>query len=318
VAQTIIVPIRNLQIYRDIKIGHVLFIKSAESVDKDQPYYSKIQEMISIKEEDKTLPESFLNAKKAFRECTLAVYTSSNDDNQDAREDAQKNIERSLDVLRFYLSRTMVPVDPIFHNMFMAMEGLAYTGLTVALGVKPDGSTHTQYARTGYVSRYEITEEIMGRIEERNLDELNKILLKPDESRSPFEKSLLTSIDFYGNGMNEYNYRNRFVSFIISLESLLLGERGRKAVLAERAALILGPNSETRQCIEDRISYLYDIRSKIVHEGKDDEVTLQNIRLLSSTVFEIIVKLINYTSKINDKPALKKEVKKLKYSGPAF
>jgi hypothetical protein len=118
--------------------------------------------------------------------------------------------------------------------------------------------------------------------------------------------------------MNEYSYRNRFLNFIISLETLLLVEKEGGTTLAQRTARILGPNSEARQQVEDRISYLYDIRSKIVHKGKDDEVTLQNIRLLSSTVFEIILKLINYSSKFNDKHMLREEVNKPKYDAHPF
>lgn len=315
--QTIIIPIRNLKLYGQIKIGNVLFIKSAKSVTKDQPYYSQIREMISIKNEDKK-SEWILHAKESFRDCSLAVYTSNHDDDKAAREDAQKNIERSLNVLRFYLSRTMVPIDPIFHNMFMAMEGLAYTGLTVALGVKPDGSAHTQYAKTGYIRPYEITEEIMHKIEGLHLDKLNKILMKPEERRRTFEKNLLTSIDFYGSGMNEYSNRNRFVSFIISLETLLLVEKEGGVDLAKRTARILGPNPKARQRVQKRINKLYEIRSKIVHKGKDDKITLQNTRLLSSTVFEILVKLINYSNKFNDKHKLREEVNKPKYNTHPF
>jgi hypothetical protein len=273
--------------------------------------------MITIKEEDKNLSEPFLNAKKAFRECALAVYTSNHNDNQVSREDARKNIEHTLNVLRFYLSRTMLPVDPIFHNMFMAMEGLAFTGLTVALGVKPNGTTHIQYARTGYIRPYEITEEIMHKIERLHLDKLNKILMKPEARRRTFEKNILTSIDFYGTGMNEYSYRNRFVNFIISLETLLLVEREAREALAKRTARILGPNPEARQRVEKRINNLYKIRSKFVHEGKD-KVTLEDIRSLSGTAFEIIVKLINYSSKFNDKHRLREEVNKSKYNTHTF
>jgi hypothetical protein len=211
----------------------------------------------------------------------------------------------------------MMPVDPIFHNMFMAMEGLAYTGLTVALGVKPDGSAHTQYARTGYIRPYEITGEIMHKIEGLHLDKLNKILMKPEERRRTFEKNILTSIDFYGSGMNEYSYRNRFVNFIISLETLLLVEREAREALAKRTARILGPNSVTRQRVEKRINKLYKIRSKFVHEGKD-KVTLQDIRSISGTSFEIIVKLIDYSSKFNDKHKLREEVNKPKYNTHPF
>lgn len=250
-AQTIIIPIRNLQLYRQIKIGNVLFIKSAKSVKKDDPYYSQIKEMTSIKKEDKN-SEWHLHIKKSFRDCSLAIYTSNHDNDKEAREDAQKNIECSLNVLRFYLSRTMMPIDPIFHNMFMAMEGSAYTGLTAALGIRSDGSTHTPSARTGYVSPYEVTAETMRKNKRLNLDKLSKILMKPEERRRTFENILLTSIDFYGNGMNEYNFRNRFVSFIISLETLLLVKKEPRAVLAERAALILGVSSDGRQRVEKR------------------------------------------------------------------
>src|SRR5687767_5336762 len=317
-AQAIIIPIRNLMLYRQIKIGNVLLIKSAKSVKNDQPYYNQIKKMISITDKDKK-SEWILHVKKSFRDCALAVYTSNiDDDDKAARKDAQKNVERCLNVLRFYLSRTMMPVDPIFHNMFMAMEGSAYTGLTAALGIRRDGSTHTQSARTGYVQSYEVTAETMRKIKRLNLDKLNKILLKPEERRRTFENVLLTSIDFYGNGMNEYNFRNRFLSFIISLEILLLVEKEGGAALAERTARILGPDLEARQRVKKTINKLYDIRSKIVHKGKDDKVTLQNIRLLSSIVFEIIVKLIAYSSKFTDKHMLREEVNKPKYNAHPF
>lgn len=147
---------------------------------------------------------------------------------------------------------------------------------------------------------------------------LNKILMKPEVRRRTFEKNLLTSIDFYGSGMNEYCNRNRFVNFIISLETLLLVEREGGVDLARRTARILGPNPGARQRVQKRIDKLYDIRSKIVHKGKEDKVTLPNIRLLSSIVFEIIVKLINYSSKFNDKHKLREEVNKPKYNTHPF
>jgi hypothetical protein len=95
-------------------------------------------------------------------------------------------------------------------------------------------------------------------------------------------------------------------------------EKEGGATLAKRTARILGPNSEARQRVQERINDLYEIRSKIVHKGKDDKVTLPNIRLLSSTVFEIIVKLINYSSKFNDKHKLREEVNKPKYNTHTF
>jgi hypothetical protein len=76
-AQTIIIPIRNLILYRQIKIGSVLFIKSAKSVKKDEPYHSQIKEMTSIKKEDKKLSEWHLHVKKSFRDCSLAIYKQS-------------------------------------------------------------------------------------------------------------------------------------------------------------------------------------------------------------------------------------------------
>ena len=69
--------------------------------------------------------------------------------------------------------------------------------------------------------------------------------------------------------------------------------------------------------VEKRINKLYKIRSKFVHEGKD-KVTLQDIRSLSGTAFEIILKLINYSSKFNDKHKLRDEVNKPKYDTHPF
>ncbi len=258
----------------------------------------------------------YLYQKEKFENHSIAIVEINKDNDKQAQEEAEKTIDHSLNVLRFYLSY-LSEHDPIFYSMFMGREGTTFTGLTAALAFRSDGTSYFSSKRIGHIFGFEVNKNVMHQIRKSYFDKLNKLLLKHEETLSPFEKSLLTSIDFYGYAMNEYNLRNKFISFMISLESLLLDQRENKGMLAERVALIIENDAAQREEVAKLVRDMYDIRSDIVHEGKD-EVTEADIRHVSQIVFHVILTLLSFADKVNDKKMLRSRLAMLKFRSPKF
>jgi hypothetical protein len=85
---------------------------------------------------------------------------------------------------------------------------------------------------------------------------------------------------------------------------IIYGNSNSPAIIDERISFLkeqinLNNKPEVNSTFQLQIKYLHKKRSKFVHKGKD-EVTLQDIRSISDTAFEVILKLINYSSKFND------------------
>lgn len=310
-----IAPIRNLDMkVRKLQVGNVIFYSSPLGIiDSDvrkrmknivkgskvagmQKWYSRINE----KTKDKAVAYVPVESGKKL-----------------SREQAISEIELALNVLRFYL-RGITSLDQSEYRMHIGMEGTTPSDTTLIMLFTEDGGFSTYSERFGYVHRYTLDKAAIRSMKRNRLKELNEILTKPEDKRSVFERSILTSIGFFGSAMNETVYRNALVDFIISLESLLLGDRETKgASLAERVALILGNNSTERLRIFKTIHDIYALRSNIVHEGKD-KVNKDDLYEISRTGFQTIVKLIPQASTILDKKELREIVNNLKYSAPKF
>ena len=86
-------------------------------------------------------------------------------------------------------------------------------------------------------------------------------LLK-SETNTEMEKLLINSIDFFGEGVNDFIHKYSFLNFFISVEVLLLKikETNITTNLSTRIALVLGKKAQEKQAIYDDIEYLYNIR----------------------------------------------------------
>lgn len=102
---------------------------------------------------------------------------------------------------------------------------------------------------------------------------------------------MLTSVKFVALSTHE-QFSAAFVSAIISLEALLLGEH--EAItnnLAERVAFILGKDSDERNEYYDLMMRLYQIRSRIVHSGNTD-MQLSDLECLQRMSYGCITNLL--------------------------
>jgi hypothetical protein len=140
-------------------------------------------------------------------------------------------------------------------------------------------------------------------------EHINNILCKEYDSLSNFDRQILTAVRWIGLGIDEDIGTDKIIKFAIALECLLLDkeENSKSNSLAKRCAYILGNNSKERQDKKIRVKNLYDLRSRVVHEGfnfvKDEDIyEFQNL------VIECLFKLLEIKDKYlaNNKSDLKK------------
>ena len=95
------------------------------------------------------------------------------------------------------------------------------------------------------------------------------------KQRNNIEKQIVTSIQWAGRATADSQGESRneevFLLYAIALESLILSDQNKAELtyrLRLRVARLLGIDSTSRRTAAKDISYLYDIRSGIVHNGQ--------------------------------------------------
>lgn len=122
---------------------------------------------------------------------------------------------------------------------------------------------------------------------------------------------LITSIDFFGEGVNDFIYKYSFLSFFISLEVMLLRikEDNITMKLSTRVAIVLGQDAQEKQLISKDIEKLYNIRSAIVHKG-EDMVKYEDLLLLGNYTCNIILEILKINSLFENQDSLLNQIEK--------
>ena len=135
---------------------------------------------------------------------------------------------------------------------------------------------------------------------------------------SEFEKAILDSLNYYGQGMNLRDEGTSFLNFITSLEIILTNTwEPQKGLLAERVALLIGENSDHRIEIFDEIERLYELRNNLIHNGIN-KIKYSDITILSYILFQTLIILIQMTKTIRSISELKNKFNKLKFNSPLW
>ncbi|MGD9576756.1 MAG: hypothetical protein AB7Y74_00740 [Syntrophorhabdus sp.] len=100
------------------------------------------------------------------------------------------------------------------------------------------------------------------------------------------------ALNWYFNGLIEERESFSFILFTVSIETLLGDPNQEKDIterLADRCSYLLGSNAPERKEIKKKFAEAYNIRSRIVHQGKvtldeKDKVHYSNIKWLSQKV----------------------------------
>jgi hypothetical protein len=191
-------------------------------------------------------------------------------ESNEAKSKGQREIERVINLLRIYIPK-------LYSGTFDKKIGLDECGVRHrhSLAIDGAGNIIMSGSRLGPRGKYELSKERIEYLKEYYcLDELSGILSKTPTIRSDLEDSIVMAIRWLGLGVDNEVLSDRFLSFAIALECLLIkrGETGDKRdPISERAAFILGSTRESCTEIVEEMKLLYDIRSTIVHQGCEVE-----------------------------------------------
>jgi len=265
-----------------------------------------------VKEE--TMKQITEQIQKRYTTRSVATLTVEASDMTNAIEHAEVEIEHSLNALRFY-SRVVTKNDARSYRMFIGAEGTVFAGQRSTICLRPEQEFSFPYRNVGYFFPYEIDAQTIGLMQKISLDKLSNMLQKHVNKRSEFEKLLVTAVDFFGTAMNHPSPREAYLSFVISLEALLLKEGEPRGLLAERVALVVGESYDERNTLFEQMEKIYTLRSRIVHNGFSD-VTEEDVRIVSIIAFQVIARLLSMLDKLNDIGKLISASAKSKFGGP--
>jgi hypothetical protein len=135
--------------------------------------------------------------------------------------------------------------------------------------------------------------------------------------RNDFQELLLGALIHYSKSVLKADPSERLLYVITALESLLIKDSGESILqnLRERLAIMMSPNVDERLAAMDRISRVYDIRSKFVHTA----FPVQDLAILAEFIQEAwgtMFFLLNNYDKWANKIDFLRFVDSFKFRGP--
>lgn len=313
----VLVPIENLVLkVPSLEIGKV-HLATFEKAEHDE-VLTTVQKLNESSTSPEPVKESAMQmvtdlVSKTYLHKTVATATVDAVDENHALALAEEETEQALNVLRLY---GVLGNNTRMRQVFIGPEGTIFQGRHITLCLAGD-RFFLPWRITGYLFEFEIDANTLALMDKLSFQRLREICKKSQEEMTDFERLLVTAIDFYGRATNEPNPRNAYISFLISLESLLLKEGEPRSLLAERVALVVGKDAQTRTALFKQTRAAYQLRSRIIHDGFDD-VTEADVWRVSTIGFQVILRLIPMSAQLNDIGQLITMCAKSKFGGPPF
>lgn len=298
-----LIPIQNLELkLSSLQIGEVQFIKlSQRRLIQWRDVYEKLTlEWKGFTDEQKKeiLERDFEYFEPFFENAigkTCAFLTVPSNNLNRARESALFKTRHALNVLHLYWLPEHEHMKDFFGiygehlNHQYSEKGMIYARVS-------DTRVSFSPYSTGYLGRFSIDMEFFKLMNEWGLRKINKILRNrtPTEVEAKIlraiwwfaeaiesiipdvddEKVALAQIGPYKhrqvNSLEFFHTADRFMKFIVALESLLIAgsERmGKSAKLAKRGAILYSTTKAGRAKTEKLLESYYGLRSQIIHGG---------------------------------------------------
>ncbi len=285
------IPVENIKIYKDIKIGNVkLFTFNNEKLINTKEKYLKSHASDFMVNNF----ENYLN--KVFAEVKVITIKKY------AKILAIKEINLALNCLKLFIHQD---------NASFGINGNFFTNVDRFYLLYSD--FNDWLLSDGYLGQlipFNLDEESFKFMKQNGFDKLNDLLIKKN---SAYETRILNSIFWFGEALSLYidikedlienkkhenlehfKFGEKVIKLCTALESILTFDKEEpiRENISERAALILGKEYSDRINIKRNIKRIYDIRSSIVHNG-DVFVSKYYVKYLSDVVRYILYKLID-------------------------
>jgi len=251
------VEFKDTNIY---KIGKVKFY------DKNTYDYSKIIDAINTsfyktkeaKNEEEGAIINFLT-DKIIVEAEVDAYGTNG-----AKENGFLEISKVIDSLSLWKSDVMIK-EPKFEKIY---EFIVLN--------RESGKPFFRWNRDPrYIRKVKLNETIKD-----FLKDFDPLFNKPYNAFTELEINVANALHWYRKGNMSVYPSDKFLDYIIALESLLTteedGRSGKQKIISDRAIDVIWILDEYRKTFESRIRKMYDHRSEIVHEASVEIPNLEN------------------------------------------
>lgn len=296
---TYFVFIDYLTVEEDFRIGNTMIVGHNSS---------RIDELSDKFDSNMEAPNVHTNGfiKAIFRSnikpnISIAVFESNGIEIEQTKRIALYETRLVINIIRlFYFSRTGHTLSRNFN--YFGISGYTYNRDQFVHFTTSEPTTNIEIKSGSLKMPYNL-DRLFFKERQSELNKISNIVSK--SSKSELEKLLISSIDFFGEGVNDFITKYAFLNFFVSLENLLLLTKESQITqnLATRTALLLGSDAKEKQFIQSEIIDLYDIRSALVHKGKDF-VEYDNLLRIGSYVNRVIFTILNKTDIYNDQISL--------------
>lgn len=258
----VVVPIENLKLdVPELKIADVTIVPQTD------PPNSRLVDFTLLFESNSREYQQDFEYVHSFAVMTLKAQW------EKAKAIAIGKVKDILNVLRLFIGSGNVQGMQLFREVRLIGETGVSSGRHAYLIHHDDdgaGGTSEVVPRSHGIMTAVVGEEFISLLKTQGLPYIETVLQGKD--KDAFKRKIYRAITWFGRGICANTDDEKFVSYVIALETLLIGKESEKrARLAKRAAFLLSDNPQERKQLQEGAKALYDLRSAIVHGGKPAE-----------------------------------------------
>lgn len=310
----IVFPVEGVKLLgiRSIKIGNCI-LRTYSNYQAKKLSYNTNKWEISVKKDIDSKSE--IVGKKRIIYIGLSnvnAYVKVSTSDQQPVKVGILRLEEYLNVLRLF-----IPIlEGDLSNIFIGINGLrpALRHNFYAKELETN-NPHVSLSKLGQLGTLELNKRRILKLKENKLKEINAIYKREIYDLNDFEKRLRNSINSFGKGIAELNPIDKFLSFMISIESLIGFERGglTEHFCMAMNKIFINRDAPIKNKLESyqNFKHLYGIRSRFVHSGSN----YINDRFVRSSQYyslNLIFYMLGLKNKISNDEELYEYLEKLK------
>jgi hypothetical protein len=283
-----LIPIMHLNIHEEYEIGGTKFLV----LNKDSLQNIGTKYGVDVLITEKTIEEQTKDLNDTNGTTAYALICINASDQEKAFEIAHQQTEFSLNIIRLFNKKS-----PIILLSEYSKEIPSWI-----LMINPDSKSISHTMQTHNLDLPDdITIEKMNNMKKLGLVTVNDLVKLPSSDLTQFQDDILRAIFWFGNAVKD-NYKvTKFLKCITVLETLLVSDQRDKSIpLAKKLAssLYANNNIEDKKQVFKSMIALYDLRSRITHNGLNT-VLSEDVDSVMMFAQELIIELLKYSTTHN-------------------
>jgi len=194
-------------------------------------------------------------SKKVIAEVSTCAFG-----NEQAKEFGGQEIAKAIDILSLEDPRMVIrePNEERYSRQIVLNDQMTPVGFSAANRIELYGKSLNSSTRANI---------------DKILAIVDTVLTKPPNQLTEFERRILLGMHFYRKGSFAFDFRDKVVNYIVSLESMLVmpGEHHPSSILPKRVLDVVGVSEEYRSEVRRLMEDAYHHRGEILHLGVADK-----------------------------------------------